>query len=201
MQIYINSTLRFSSNIPSGNAVSTDFDLYIGHQYRQLPFNGTIDEVRISNICRNNSWINTSYNTMNNPEKFLSVGTEEINQDDILPTVEISTPHWGCIYFTLSGTPYVYIPFIPIITLIIGKITVAVNASDNIGIESVKFYIDEELRATVTEPEPPPYDWVYTWFWDEQTSIAPYTLKVVARDFSGNEANDIIKVWKIQLFP
>ena len=40
-------------------------------------FRGIIDEVRISNIARNASWVNTSYNTMNNPSTFLSIGSEE----------------------------------------------------------------------------------------------------------------------------
>jgi len=40
-------------------------------------FPGIIDEVRCSNIARNSSWINTSYNTTNNQSTFLSSSTEE----------------------------------------------------------------------------------------------------------------------------
>lgn len=40
-------------------------------------FNGTIDEVRISNIARDGSWISTSYNNQNDPNTFYSIGDEE----------------------------------------------------------------------------------------------------------------------------
>ncbi|MFW6122203.1 MAG: LamG-like jellyroll fold domain-containing protein, partial [Petrotogales bacterium] len=39
---------------------------------------GIFDEIRISNITRNASWITTCYNTMNSPSTFLNVGSEEI---------------------------------------------------------------------------------------------------------------------------
>ena len=38
---------------------------------------GLIDEVRISNIVRSTDWLKTSYNTMNDPSSFFSVGPEE----------------------------------------------------------------------------------------------------------------------------
>ncbi len=37
-----------------------------------------IDEVRWSKIVRSDAWINTSYNTMNNPSDFFSIGSEEM---------------------------------------------------------------------------------------------------------------------------
>lgn len=114
--------------------------------------------------------------------------------DNIPPSVEIITPHYGCIYFSIGGTLYVYIPAVPIITLIIGKIYVIVNASDNVGVESVKFYVDDEPMDT-------DFELPYIWLWDTQSMIFPYDLKVVARDFAGNEATDMIKVWRIQIFP
>ena len=40
-------------------------------------FDGLIDEVRISNIERSSSWIETSFNTMNDPFSFFSIGPEE----------------------------------------------------------------------------------------------------------------------------
>jgi len=38
---------------------------------------GRVDEVRVSKIARNSSWIKTSYNAMYSPETFLSVGNKE----------------------------------------------------------------------------------------------------------------------------
>ncbi|MHA2332967.1 MAG: DUF2341 domain-containing protein, partial [Candidatus Hodarchaeales archaeon] len=42
------------------------------------PFNGSIDEVRVSNVARSADWIATGYNNQHDPTNFLSVDTEEI---------------------------------------------------------------------------------------------------------------------------
>ncbi|MDD1670166.1 MAG: hypothetical protein LUQ67_02440 [Methanomicrobiales archaeon] len=39
-------------------------------------FRGTLDEVRISNIARSNSWIQTGYANQNSPSTFISVGSQ-----------------------------------------------------------------------------------------------------------------------------
>ena len=80
----------------------------------------------------------------------------------------------------------------PFITLIIGKIYIIVNASDNEGIESVDFYIDDVLRDT-------DYDPPYIMLWDERTMLFTYEIKVIARDYRGNEAIEIVKVWRVQI--
>ncbi len=46
-------------------------------------FDGTLDEIRLSNALRNSSWINTSYNSMNSPSSFLSYGSEGTEIGDI----------------------------------------------------------------------------------------------------------------------
>jgi len=200
MRFYINGmqegTLGFTGTIKT-----TDTSPFIGNYDGSSDHtpDGVIDEVRISNVARGVAWINTFYNTMNHPSTFLSVGNEEIISDDhILPTVEITKPAPGIIYIDLFGIQIEINRIIPLAALIFGKINVSVNASDNVGIESVKFYVDDVLKATVTEPS---YSWVYIWFWGEQAPLFQYDLKVVARDYSGNQATDMIKVWRIQLFP
>jgi hypothetical protein len=40
-------------------------------------FNGSIDEVRVSNINRSSQWILTEYNNQNSPSTFYTVGTEQ----------------------------------------------------------------------------------------------------------------------------
>ncbi|KYK32862.1 MAG: hypothetical protein AYK22_01710 [Thermoplasmatales archaeon SG8-52-3] len=40
-------------------------------------FEGKIDEVRVSKISRSSGWVETSYNTMYNPDAFLTLGSEE----------------------------------------------------------------------------------------------------------------------------
>ena len=114
--------------------------------------------------------------------------------DNIPPDCEILTPHYGCIYFIIGNTSYVYVPTIPFITLIIGRIYVIANATDNVGIDYVEFYIDDELRHV--DHVPP-----YIWLWDEQSMLLIYELKVVAVDFAGNKCTDKIQVWRVQVRP
>ncbi|UCF50422.1 MAG: hypothetical protein JSU91_02770 [Thermoplasmatales archaeon] len=118
--------------------------------------------------------------------------TIENGIDDIPPEVEILTPHYGCIYFTIGDTLYVYVPSIPFITLIIGRIYVIVNASDNIGVESITYYVDDHYMHT-------DYELPYIWLWNNQTMLFTYELRVVARDFAGNVASEMIKVWRVQV--
>jgi hypothetical protein len=40
-------------------------------------FNGSMDEIRISKICRSADWIQTQYNNQNEPSSFYNVGPEE----------------------------------------------------------------------------------------------------------------------------
>ncbi len=54
--------------------------------------------------------------------------------------------------------------------------------------DKVEFYIDDDLKATVTS-EP------FNWTWNEKT-IGRHTIKIVAYDDEGNSASDEIEVWK-----
>jgi hypothetical protein len=71
-------------------------------------------------------------------------------------------------------------------TLIIGKITVEVDAYSKEGIEHVEFYIDDELRY-VDEEYP------YEWLWDE-FAIGSYEIKAIAYDDKGRGSTDELKV-------
>lgn len=59
-------------------------------------FDGTIDEVRISNVARSENWINTSFNNQNDPSTFYSVGSQE---GDPVPPV----PELPAIVLSLTG--------------------------------------------------------------------------------------------------
>ena len=61
---------------------NNNYDLYFGARRANdgspsLFFDGIMDEVRISNISRNHSWIKTSYNTIQNQSQFISIDSEE----------------------------------------------------------------------------------------------------------------------------
>jgi len=60
---------------------------------------GTIDEVRISNVARSSDWIDASYNNQNNPGGFYTVLDEEIS---IGPVVSDPVPGHGATFVDVS---------------------------------------------------------------------------------------------------
>ena len=93
--------------------------------------------------------------------------------DSTPPSVEFIKPRGGLYIFDreifhFSGISY-----------IIGKITIMVDATDDLSkVKEVKFYIDDELKE-IDEKEP------YSWKWNE-TAIGTYVIKVIAYDMVGN---------------
>ncbi|HUT00629.1 MAG TPA: Ig-like domain-containing protein [Candidatus Thermoplasmatota archaeon] len=104
------------------------------------------------------------------------------------PIVNITYPIKGHVNMKVLGS-WLSIRFLT--TLVIGKIEVTANASDNqSGVQKVEFYVDEELKGIdVTAP--------YSWIWSDRGNFFPYILKVVAYDNVGNQNSDELKVWKI----
>jgi len=58
-------------------------DLYIGDWVGNGPnyqdWTGKLDEIRLSKLIKNESWISTEYNNQNNPKQFLKIGKEQHN--------------------------------------------------------------------------------------------------------------------------
>jgi hypothetical protein len=76
IRLYINGALAGTPTSITGRIASTNDPCYVG-RYTTPYFNGTIDEVRISNVSRSVDWILTEYNNQLNPSTFYSVGFEE----------------------------------------------------------------------------------------------------------------------------
>lgn len=83
--------------------------------------------------------------------------------DSTPPTILLTSPGNGS---TLTGT-----------------VNVTANASDNVGVTKVEFYIDNSLTSTVTAS---PFN--YTWDTTKSTN-ASHTIKVIAYDAANNSAN------------
>jgi len=110
-KIYIDGTERSASwNVGDGNdaPLVSNNPLWFGADDIGTPgspdeeFDGIIDEVRISNIIRNSSWINTSYNTMKNQSTFINIESEEYitntSVNSISPYIVTYSP------FTITAT-------------------------------------------------------------------------------------------------
>jgi hypothetical protein len=109
--LYLNDQLGGTANYrnPSGS----DFHISSSAGY---DWQGKIDEVRISNIARNSSWIKTSYNTIKNSSIFVIFGSEELSA----PVLSSPVPS--------DGTTGVFVPPSNF------NITVSDPNSDNINI-------------------------------------------------------------------
>jgi hypothetical protein len=77
VNIYLNGSLVYS--VPrTGPINTTDKPLYIGRTEVADYYNGTIDEVRISNVARSAAWITTEFNNQNSSDTFYTLGNEEV---------------------------------------------------------------------------------------------------------------------------
>jgi hypothetical protein len=86
--------------LPNNGTVNIGVTKYGSGNY----YTGTLDELRISNIARNSSWIHTTYTNQQNPGSFLSIGAEESYQYTL--TLTTSGTGTGSIRASSTG-PYV----------------------------------------------------------------------------------------------
>ena len=76
LKVFIDGQLKASKNIGSKTVDSNSAAFDIGRVFGYY-WNGSIDEVRISNVARSAEWIQTSYNNQKNPSTFYTVRSEE----------------------------------------------------------------------------------------------------------------------------
>ena len=111
-----------------------------------------------------------------------------LNLENIPPTVSITKPEKAFYIFNQK-----IFPRIIRLALIIGKITITANATDDdSGIEKVEFYINNKLKANDTT-EPYTYDWTR----DRLRLFHFFTIKVIAYDNDGETAQDTMLVRKL----
>jgi hypothetical protein len=83
-KLYYNGEEQDWSIIILGTAPSHFYDVnleerlgILAQESGSIYYEGAMDEIRVSKIFRNDDWLKTSYNTMNNPSSFFTVGPEE----------------------------------------------------------------------------------------------------------------------------
>jgi hypothetical protein len=81
-------------------------------------------------------------------------------------------------------------------TIIIGKTTIGVNATDDNKIEKVEFYIDGILKNTKTEK---PYEWTFRKIGIFRNIIRQNSIQVIAYDDEGKTAQDNLVVLSLFL--
>lgn len=132
-----------------------------------------------------------NYTTVGNLTATFTVTDSEGNQssDTALvsisykpPNITITKPTNGIYLFNMR------ILLLPNRCIAIGPITIEAQASQvPLGIERVEFRLDNQLKATVTQPP-------YTWRWN--LGFSRHIITVTAYDASGKSAQGSITVWK-----
>jgi hypothetical protein len=100
LKAYINGSEKASTTLSNTIIENSTYPLNFGRSPYDTSrlFDGTIDEIRISNVARNESWIQTSYNTVQNQSIFITFGDEESaapvvsdpfpsDGDELVPTI------------------------------------------------------------------------------------------------------------------
>jgi len=155
LRLYVNG-VRVSSLTSTGAIASSTNPLQIGGDrlYGQF-FQGMIDEVRVYNVALTQAQIQTDMNT--------PVGGTPPPPDSTPPNVAITAPTQG--------------------SNVTNLVSVSANASDNVGVGGVQFFVDgQALGAEVVTP---PFSVV----WDTTTAtLGNHVLTATARDFSNHVA-------------
>ena len=90
LKIYVdNVAASDTSPKNTGSLDVSDRNLKIGTRddVSTWKFNGTIDEVRISNVARSADWVASSYNNENSPSTFYTLASQESLYDSNNPTI------------------------------------------------------------------------------------------------------------------
>ena len=103
------------------------------------------------------------------------------------PTIELTNPLENFAYFRNQQ-----ISSLPSSTIVIGPCEISVDATDDVAIRRVEFYIDDVLRHV-------DYDEPYSMKWN--TGLFQHTIKAVAYDSSGHQTSVENTVFKWRVHP
>jgi hypothetical protein len=147
---------------------STSYEWNAGHQIRVAVSSSNSPRFLANPNTADGIFMNTTYIVAQNTVYLDSSHSSCI----ILPIVEekefISSPREGYLY--IGGREILPLPLKS--ALILGKANVQINPEMEYGIESVEFYVDDELKATDDDT---PYEWIL-----DETIFGKRTLKTVA---------------------
>jgi hypothetical protein len=112
------------------------------------------------------------------------INSATVTADNTAPEVSITKPDTGLYVFNTRLLPLAK-------TVIIGKITIEIIAADNSGTSMVEFYVDDDLKATLTQE---PFEWLL-----DLRLLGEHTLKTVVFDGAGNTASaeQLATIWNL----
>ena len=157
----------------------------IGGYPTESPYRGalnycSIQDVHDLNLTIKSTWVSN--------ELHITVSVTNNEEEDFTPPqLSVEKPQKGYIYFgdrEIAKSPFGNT------AIIIGKVTIQADASDESGIEKVEFMVCGELLHTATEE---PYEYTY------DGTFGGHTLQVIAYDRAGNTAENVINMYVINL--
>ncbi len=107
--IYLDGVQVASGGSSTSNYGTSTYHVKIGEGVVDASggfFNGTMDEVRISNISRSADWISQSYQIINNQSNLVSFGIKEEKTKGIISTVAGTTPFYTTTPNPLDSTTF-----------------------------------------------------------------------------------------------
>ncbi|RLF25348.1 MAG: hypothetical protein DRN01_06510, partial [Thermoplasmata archaeon] len=103
INLYVNGSLVGSGTIDSSiNNNYNDLGLGNDNDGGQGWANGKLDELRVSKVSRSSGWIQTSFNTMSDPDSFFDIGSEETGVPPEAPEVYYEHPADGATDVNIS---------------------------------------------------------------------------------------------------
>ena len=113
--------------------------------------------------------------------------TEVIIYEDNPPTIELINPIEKSIYFQ----DFYLFPY-EADTILIGKINITANATDDLGVDKVEFYFDNNLQHTDYTP---PYNWVMP------TGYLRHNITLIAYDSVGKQTSTQLEFFQWKIHP
>jgi len=107
--IYFDGVQAVSGGSSTSNYGTSSYSVKIGEGVVDASggfFNGSMDEVRISNTTRSAAWINQSYQIVNNQNNLVSFGVKEEKTKGIISTVVGATPFYTTIPNPVNSTTF-----------------------------------------------------------------------------------------------
>jgi hypothetical protein len=111
----------------------------------------------------------------------INTGSATINADNTKPEMNIIKPENGLYFFNKRLLPISK-------TIIIGALTIQLEANDNSDIEKIEFYIDDDLKETVTGS--------MEWYMNIPIR-GRHTLTIIVYDYAGNSVSQSIEMLKL----
>lgn len=103
ISFYVNGVAAGGSDTATSSLGLSDVDVFVGmdEDGTTYPFEGSIDEVRVSKAIRSFAWVNTSYLNQVDSSNFITVGIEELSDAEQEYKISLHS-NWNLVSFPVN---------------------------------------------------------------------------------------------------